>query len=560
MTRGLVQSAFLLVCLLHQGHLAFAEDTSNNLVYQIFVRSFCDSDGDDKRIGDLAGITQRLDSYLNDGKPETDHDLEVGILWLMPIFPADSYHGYDVSHYVDVNPQYGSLDDLKALLQQAHERGVRVILDIPFNHTSTNHDWFNRALDGDAEMRARYFIRGEEQPLTQGWHEITQSGTKLRYFGLFDRSMPDLNFDNPSVRAEMKKIAKFWLDLGVDGFRLDAAKHIYIDTFGEAGEPEILKNNDWWLEFSNHCYAINPKTVLVGEVLGGQEIIRRHAYGLEALLAEPFMHDARNQMTFPQPGFVGRLKDAIRAEREVNRLAPHQPDRPFDSFLFVGSHDENPRLASYLEEAKRRGMTAEVDQAYRLGMYFLLTMGRTPVIYSGDEVMQRGFKWNGNGDGSGIFDETLREPFPWFKSGAGSGQTAWFKERFDKPDDGVSREEQELEGGMLHLVRGITNLRTKHPALANGELGEVPSDTHDWTVFERVEGAQRYLVLINTTDTGKDYQFHAGWYPRYIGAQLVFWSDGKDRKWMDETSSDKHIEKKAFVPAYGLVILKQGTG
>ena len=150
----------------------------NNLVYQIFVRSFADGGGDAK-IGDLKGITGHLDDYLNDGKPDTNHDLEAGILWLMPIFPADSYHGYDVSNYQEVKSEYGSLDDLKELVQKAHDR-VRIILDIPFNHTSPNHDWFKQAVAGDANLRKRYFIRGTEQPLTNGWHEIVHNGTKVR--------------------------------------------------------------------------------------------------------------------------------------------------------------------------------------------------------------------------------------------------------------------------------------------------------------------------------------------------------------------------------------------
>ncbi len=530
-------------------------ETQNNLVYHIFVRSFADSDGNG--VGDLKGIMQKLDDYLNDGNADTDQDLEAGILWLMPIHPADSYHGYNVRDYQAVSPDYGTLEDLKELIGQAHKRGVRIILDVPFNHTSSKHDWFQQAAAGNEAMRKRYFFRSNDHPLTSGWHRVEHAGQKMQYFGLFDSSMPDLNFRNDEVRAEVKKIAKFWLDLGIDGFRLDAAKHVYGDTFGALAEPDILKNNDWWLDFSNHCYGVKPGAVLVGEVLGDRETLRRHSYGLEALLDEPFMHDARNQMGFPQPGLVGRLKSAVAAARDVNRLAPHSPDRPYDPFLFIGSHDQNPRLGSHLEESRRRGMQAEVDLAYRVGMYLLLTLGKYPVIYYGEEVMQRGFKWNGHGDGSGIFDETLREPFPWHKSGAGAGQTTWFKPRFDKPDDGVSREEQQQEGGMLHLVRGITNLRTKHPALANGELADVLSDTHDWTVFERAAKKERYLVLINPTDTGKDYVFHDGWFPRYFGAQLVFWSDGKLRKWADETGGDKHIEKKVLVPPYGLVVIKQ---
>jgi alpha-amylase len=537
------------------GHADPAVD--NNLVYQIFVRSFADSNGDGT--GDLNGIGAKLDEYLNDGKPQTDHDLEVGILWLMPIFPADSYHGYNVKDYEAVEPKYGTLDDLRTLVQQAHDRGVRIILDIPFNHTSSNHKWFQMAVAGDSAMQNRYHFRSADHPLASHWYEIEHNGTKMQYFGLFDRSMPDLNFDNAEVRQEVKNIAGFWLKQGVDGFRLDAAKHIYGDTFDGLSEPQILKNNDFWLEFSNYCYSVNPRAVLVGEVLGSREDLRRHAYGLEALLDKPFMDEARQQMSFPKPGFLARQKEAIRSEREVNGLAPHQPQRPFSTFLFIGSHDENPRLASYLEELKLQGMPATVDEAYRLGICMLLTMGQYPIIYYGQEVMQRGYRWNGNGDGSGIFDETLREPFPWFKSGSGVGQTTWFSPRFDKPNDGVSREEQDTEGGMLHLVRGITNLRTKHPGFANGDVGEILSDTHDWMVFERVNGGDRYLVLLNPTGSGKDYQFHAGWFPRYLGAQLLFWSDGTLGKWKDESSNNAHIEDKAFVPPYGFVLLKEKT-
>jgi glycosidase len=502
--------ALIVFCVAHSRVLA--QPAKTNLVYHIFVRSFCDGDNDPKGIGDLAGIASKLDCYLNDGDPDTDEDLEVGILWLMPIFPADDYHGYNVQDYRNIAAEYGTLADFDDLIARAHQRGVRIILDIPLNHTSHNHAWFKAAVAGDTEMRKRYFFEDSGLPLRSGWHRI--QGSNLQYFGLFDRSMPDLNFDEPAVKQEVKQIAKFWLDRGVDGFRLDAAKHVFGDTFGGLSEPQILKNNDWWLEFSNFCYSINPQAILVGEVLGDPEALRRHSYGLEGLLDEPFLHAARGQMAFPKPGFVSRVKAAIQAAREVNQLAPHVPDRPFELFPFTSSHDQNPRLASELEEFKRHGMPASVDEAYRLGMYMLLTMGDLPIIYYGQEVMQRGWKWNGNGDGSGIFDETLREPFPWFKSGAGPGQTRWFTPRFDGPNDGVSLEEQSGPDGVFSLVRGLSNLRTEHPALANGEFGEILTDTHDWMVFERFSDGDKYLVLINPTGSGKDYQFHAGWYPQ----------------------------------------------
>ena len=186
--------------------------------------------------------------------------------------------------------------------------------------------------------------------------------------------------------------------------------------------------------------------------------------------------------------------------------------------------------------------------------------------------MQRGFKWNGNppnaqppGDGSGIYDETLREPFPWHRSGDDPSegdddmQTDWsdFLPQFDGPNDGVSVEEQGDAGRMLHLVRGLTNLRTDHPGYANGEIGDISTDSTNWLVFEKVSPEQRYLVLINPTADGKDYRFHQGWFPRYLNAQLIFWSDGEGKEWRNETDNHKHIEASVFVPPYGMVLIRQ---
>jgi alpha-amylase len=541
----------------------------NTLVYEIFVRSFADSDGDG--IGDLKGITSKLDSYLNDGRPETDHDLEVGVLWLMPVFPSPSYHGYDVTDFRAINPAYGSMTDFTTLVAEAHRRGVRVILDLPLNHTSSRHPWFTAAVSVPASPeRAHYRIANDAGPLPNGWHRAqTTAGNAIRYFGLFSSEMPDLVFDHAPVRMEAKAIAKFWVDLGVDGFRLDAAKHIYGDHFGETlTEEEIAKNNAWWQEFSRSVYTSRPDAILVGEVLGNRETMRRHAWGLDALLDEGFMDDVRAQLAEPRSGLIAGWQQFESAARTLNRAAHDPalplPDRPFHSFPFVGSHDRTPRLASELEDLQRRNRGPGLDPSYRLALYLLLGAARYPVWYAGDEVMQRGWKWRGNppdhpsepGDGSRIYDETLREPFPWFRGGAGTAQTTWFTPRFDRPNDGVSREEQEQPGGMLHLFRGLTNLRTRHPALAGGEIGAVLADGVDWIGFERVQDSTRYLLLINRTATGHDYRFHDGWFPQYAGAQLMFWSDGGGRTWADVTAEGRRIDRSVFVPPYGLVVLR----
>jgi len=281
------------------------------------------------------------------------------------------------------------------------------------------------------------------------------------------------------------------------------------------------------------------------------------------------MNEARAAIERPESGFVGHRKQFLEQARALNRTAFDPslpfPDQPFEAYPYLASHDRNPRLASDLEDMKRRGMRYTVDEGYRLSMYMLLTMASRPMLYEGDEIMQRGWKWNGNrrtdtdnpGDGSGIFDETLREPFPWFASGQGAGQTRWFQSRFDFPNDGVSREEQAEPGGMLDLVRALTNLRTRHPAFANGDIGAIPSDSDDWIVFERGAGKEQYLVLINRSLTGKDYRFHTAWFPQYRGADLIFWSDGRLRQWKDTTADAQRIRDSVFVPPAGLVIIRQ---
>jgi alpha-amylase len=200
--------------------------------YEVFVRSFYDSNGDG--IGDFNGLTAKLD-YLNDGNPATTTDLGVTALWLMPIHPSPSYHGYDVTDYYDVNPQYGTLADFKRLLAEAHKRGIRVILDLVLNHTSLQHLWFVAAQDPQSPYRDWYLW----SPTDPGWpgpwgEKVWYANGRSYYYAIFDKNMPDLNYTNPAVTAKLDDVARFWLaEVGVDGFRLDAAKHLI-----EAGQVQ----------------------------------------------------------------------------------------------------------------------------------------------------------------------------------------------------------------------------------------------------------------------------------------------------------------------------------
>src|SRR5690349_4187907 len=200
--------------------------------YEVFVQSFADSNGDGK--GDFNGLTAKLD-YLK--------DLGVGGIWMMPIMPSPTYHKYDVTDYKAVHPDYGTKEDFQKLVDEAHKRGIRIIIDLILNHSGSDHPWFKSAIKGKDSPYRDYYVWSRKDSvrsqiakkatsfdsdnLTQ-WHAVNGDTTQEHFYGFFWSGMPDLNFDNPKVKAEFVDIGNFWLtDMKVDGFRLDAARHIF---------------------------------------------------------------------------------------------------------------------------------------------------------------------------------------------------------------------------------------------------------------------------------------------------------------------------------------------
>lgn len=220
--------------------------------YEIFVRSFNDSNGDG--IGDIKGVTEKLD-YLE--------NLGIKGIWLMPIFKANSYHGYDVIDYYSIQDEYGTMDDLKDLLEEAHKRDIKVIIDLVLNHTSTENEWFKEARAAENSPYRNYYIWTKDMSKAtsisaMNTKEWSQNGDKNElYYSIFDSKMPDLNFDNEEVVKEVKKIAKYYLEEGVDGFRLDAARWIF---------NEKSKNISFWSDFNNYVKSVNKDATLVAEV------------------------------------------------------------------------------------------------------------------------------------------------------------------------------------------------------------------------------------------------------------------------------------------------------
>jgi alpha-amylase len=455
------------------------KDHRSGVYYEIFVRAFHDSDGDG--IGDFNGITQKLD-YLNDGDPNTDTDLGVEGIWLMPIHPSPSYHGYDVTDFYDVNPSFGTMADFENLIKEAHKRGIKIIIDLIVNHTSSKHLWFiNSAYAPEGPYRDWYVWAdkdddiGEQSALgSVGWHFAND-----RYYqGTFWDQMPDLNFDHPPVQKEIGKVGQFWLKKGVDGFRLDAAKHIFVDKQSDINNPEIAKKNqNMWQLFRKDLNQINPKAILVGEVWDVSNTI--------AMFLDQALDSAFN---FELQGLIlSAVKDGSRSEiarylKGVYEEYDAEAKGQYIDSTFIGNHDKARVMTTLFEDREKAKMAAT----------FQLTLPGVPYIYYGEELGMTGNKP----------DEEIRLPFPWYKSGSGTGQTNWYQDEtiYDSTNFEHAYDVQiNDESSIYNHYRTLIHLRNQYGALTEGSILEYPSDNLEVELYIRKLGEQQLLVAHNVS-------------------------------------------------------------
>lgn len=438
--------------------------------YEVFVRSFQDSDGDG--VGDLRGVTSRL-PYLA--------ELGIGGIWLMPIHPSPSYHGYDVSDYMGVNPEYGTLADLRELLARAHELGMRVIIDFVPNHSSDEHPWFRSSLAGDPEY-VDYYVWHDGQAApppwrgTRGgsaWHEAPTGGA--HYLGLFSPRMPDLDHRNPEVVAEMKEVARFWLGQGVDGFRVDAIQHIIESEEGRISNTE--ETYAWVADLAAFMREEAPHAFLVGETWTELPAILRY-------------HEAGLHMSFDYP-LWRTLLAAIQA-RSAADLGDHlaQNERHYPAGAargtFLSNHDQT-RPATLLSFLRR-------DEArMKLAAGLLLTLPGTPFLYYGEEI--------GMPDGPGSFDVEKRTPMRWEEAddeGRFGFSTAAPWTDPGEPLPGVSVAAQRAdERSVWHAYRRLIELRNASPALNRGDLTLLDGGDRALLAVARSADGQRRVVLAN---------------------------------------------------------------
>lgn len=442
---------------------------NDTVFYEIFVRSFYDSDGDG--IGDFNGLTSKLD-YLNDGDPNTTTDLGVTGLWLMPIHPSPSYHGYDVNDYYAVNSQYGTMDDFKHLLDEAHKRGIRVVIDWVLNHTSIQHTWFQQAQDPDSPYR-QWYRWTSERPTTPGWYP---GGGQEYYYALFWVGMPDLNYANPEVVAEMKKVVRFWLqDVGVDGFRLDAAKHIFEEDGAVENTPQT---HAWYKELRAYYKGLNPQAMTVGEVWNDSDTVSTYLQGDQLDLAFDF-DLAKNTVFSAGAHRADDMSDVLIHDLELFR--------PGQFATFLTNHDQD-RVMSVLND--------DVDAAKNAAT-LLLTSPGVPFLYYGEEIGMLGKKP----------DENIRLPLQWSgEANAGfTTGTPWRAPASDYTTKNITMQSAD-PNSLLSLYRRLIDLHNDHAALRVGDHYFIETGHTAVSASLRVSRNETVLIIVNlSSESISDY-------------------------------------------------------
>ncbi len=429
---------------------------NETVFYEIFVRSFYDSDGDG--VGDLNGLIEKLD-YLNDGDPSTTDDLGVTGIWLMPITESPSYHGYDVVDYYTVDQEYGSNEDFIRLVEEAHARGIYVIVDLVMNHSSSQNPWFVESEAENPEFRDWYVWEAENPGFRGPWDQpvwyTTASGY---YYALFWSEMPDMNFRNEEVTETFYDINRFWLEeMQTDGFRLDAIKYLIENGAALESTPETHA----WLQAYHQFYKrVNPNAFTVGEVWSSTDTVLKYtgdqvdiAFAFD--LAEAFIAASKGPLNLP-------------VVTEMTTMVEEFPPNQYATFL--SNHDQD-RVMSQLRDVTTAKLAATM----------LLTSPGVPFVYYGEEI---GMKGSGP-------HEDIRRPMQWHGENIGAGFTTgipWQAPSLDYKEVNIANQTDDPEL-LLNHYRTLIGLRNEHEALLKG----------DWTLIDS-GGARIYAYLRYTED------------------------------------------------------------
>ncbi len=438
--------------------------------YEIFVRSFYDSDGNGK--GDFQGLIEKLD-YLNDGNPDTDTDLGITGIWLMPICESPSYHGYDVEDYRSVDYAYGTLNDFSEFMDSAHARGIRVVIDYVMNHSSSEHPWFVESASSSSNSKRSWYRWNSTNPGQIGpwgqtvWHERNGS----YYYGLFTSGMPDLNYENPGVKTEMFDIAKFWIDtMKVDGFRLDAIKYLIEDgniLEDAPGTFQILT------DFRNYYKTLDPQAMTVGEVWSSTSAISQYVDGTGIDFC--FEFELQGEII---NGVSGTNSNLVHNQMlQMKNAYPYLQYAPF-----LSNHDMD-RIFSQI--GNDMVLMKQLAAVY-------LTLPGIPFIYYGEEIGM-----TGTGD-----HKNIRTPMQW-NDGHRAGFTTgipWWTINSNYETFNVATM-QEDSSSLWHVYQEMIELRNENIALRRGDYRVASASAGDQLVYGRSMSDHMVIVHHNMQNT-----------------------------------------------------------
>ncbi len=509
------------------------------VIYQIYPRSFKDNNGDG--IGDLKGIIDKLDYF--------SEVLGIDAIWLSPVYPSPmADFGYDISDMTGIHPMFGTLTDFDTLVTEAHQRNLRIIVDFVPNHTSDQHPWFLESRSSrDNPKRDWYFWRDAKPDgsLPNNWYSVFggpgwewDETTGQYYLHTFLVEQPDLNWRNPKVKAAMFDVLRFWLDRGVDGFRLDATHFMMKDANLTDNPPNPVDS-----------YGFKPMGVYDSQLhVNDQahpdvhEIFREFRALLESYSTEQPRFSV-GEIHMPDwerwASFYGEQLDELHMpfnfhflfaawnpqalQNVIDTVEKIIPAGAWPNFV-LGNHDEH-RVASRIG-----------PEAARAAMMLLLTLRGTPTIYYGDEIGMHDVDippeleqdpWGKNVAGIGLGRDPERTPMQWEDSpNAGfsaSGVTPWLPVADDYSQINVATELKDPHS-MLSLTRRLLTLRRSTPALHSGSYQSVRHPHDECLVFMREAGTERWLVALNFSSSEQTLRLPVG------GTGHIILSTGLDRE------------------------------
>lgn len=454
----------------YEQELNILDDNYRNY-YEIFVYSFYDSDGDG--IGDLNGVTEKLDYIV---------DMGFNGIWLMPIMPSTTYHKYDVTDYYSVDPEYGDIEDFKRLVEECHERDINVVIDLVMNHSSSQNPWFKEACDYLRQLPEGSEPDLEECPYVDYYHFSQEqesssyykvAGAAWYYEGAFWSEMPDLNLGSEQVRAEFEEIAKYWIDLGIDGFRMDAALH-----FEENDTEQNTEILNWLYDY---CVSLDPDFYMVSEVWASEAVITDY---YKSLTPSMFNFDAASG----EGKLVKTARGNMDAARFVNTMVEYEQQFSANNPDYIDA----PFLSNHDMVRVSNSLNNSLDDL-KMGCGLLMTMNGSPFVYYGEEIGMAS---------KGTKDENKRLPMIWSDSDE-TGMTDGPKDADSGIESAFPGVEEQLQDSdsLLNYYKRALRLRNENPEIARGTISVIDALCEgDQAVITKTYEGSTIGIAYNTSE------------------------------------------------------------